>query len=112
MTMKADTIHPYKDVKATLSRESLAIQGELLHDDISAEASLSRESLEAEGALVNEDLIVIASLYGEKITAQGTIVRERHNIEAEISCLEIPDVLIASDGVLYSSEPEPIFTTE
>lgn len=41
------------------------------------------------------------------------LIREEIEIRAEIDCSEMKtNVLCASDGVLYSSEPEPLFVTE
>lgn len=41
------------------------------------------------------------------------LIREEIEIRAEIDCSELKtNVLCASDGVLYSSDPEPLFVTE
>lgn len=44
---------------------------------------------------------------------RAELIREEIEIRAEIDCLEMKtNVLCASDGVLYSSDPEPLFVTE
>jgi hypothetical protein len=41
------------------------------------------------------------------------LIREEIEIRAEIDCSELEtNVLCASDGVLYSSDPEPLFVTK
>lgn len=46
------------------------------------------------------------------LEASAEIIREEYKVEATMVCsLGANNVLQASDGVLYSSESEPIFTT-
>lgn len=70
------------------------------------------EALKVDAIISQEYPEVEAALLGEDLVAEGSIVKEEHDINAELACLEMPNVLIASDGMLYSSEPEPLFTTE
>lgn len=47
------------------------------------------------------------------LSATAELVREEINITAECDCRDIENnALCASDGFLYTSEPEPLFTTE
>lgn len=41
------------------------------------------------------------------------LIREEIEIRADVDCSELKNnVLCAEDGVLYSSDPEPLFVTE
>lgn len=52
----------------------------------------------------------VASLMHDSMIGSATLIREEINITAECDCTQVEtNVLCASDGVLYSSEPEPIF---
>lgn len=69
---------------------------------LKAQASLEVDFEGISAVLVREDIDILAGL-----------IREEIEIRAEIDCSDLEtNVLCASDGVLYSSEPEPLFVTE
>ena len=46
------------------------------------------------------------------LEVSAEMIREEYNIAATMACtIGTNNALLASDGVLYSSESEPIFTT-
>ena len=54
-----------------------------------------------------------AKLIYEEATAGAVLEREEIIASVGIDCTQVEtSVLCASDGVLYSSEPEPIFITK
>ena len=54
-----------------------------------------------------------ATLLADVMEITAELIREEIEIRAEIDCSDIKtNVLCASDGVLYSSDPEPLFVTE